>query len=301
MYLTKIKSFIRQLTPPILWSSLRYLYLLGVGKTNPSSGNQLNEVETKLKSAFVALNKGTTQNEIVLRDRLKLKIHPDSRFAFEYFCFRSPGMVEELNTFIRLTQDRFRLLDIGALHGIFSLVFTKQRPESLAIAVDASPIAFARCLYNIYNNSSDRIIPVECALSEQDAGVLNMHYAWEHAVASGTNIEDSKQEHLTVTTMTGDSLCRHHSFIPDVIKIDVEGHEVKVLRGLQATISQATPLIFLELHPERISQEGNSVEDVIKFFLDLKYEASCALTGVHIPLEQLSNVKIDQHLVLQRQ
>jgi FkbM family methyltransferase len=45
------------------------------------------------------------------------------------------------------------------------------------------------------------------------------------------------------------------SFAPDVIKIDVEGHEASVLRGLTETLS-ARPLLFLELHPQFLRDHG---------------------------------------------
>ena len=210
-------------------------------------------------------------------------------------------MVNELNTFIELTKDRYRLLDIGALHGIFSVVFTRNCPTSSSIVVDASPVAFSKLLYNIYsNNLLDKIKALECALSDQDAGFINMHYVWEHLISAGTQTQETNQSYLSVKMRTGDSICEEHSFMPDTIKIDVEGHEVKVLRGLRKIISKELPLIFLELHPYQISQEGNSIQDIVDFFHDFEYQVYCSETGINIPWGKLSDIQENFHLVIKQ-
>jgi FkbM family methyltransferase len=146
-------------------------------------------------------------------------------------------------------------LDVGALHGVFSLAFASDVKE--AVAVDASPIAYARLRHNARVNPTLRLSTVECALSDH-AGSLPMHYEWEHAVAAKT-----EEPSISVPCMMGDTLCAEHQFQPDVIKIDVEGHEAKVLRGLDKTLATCHPLLFIELHPELLRQEGDDVGHVI--------------------------------------
>jgi FkbM family methyltransferase len=227
---------------------------------------------------------------------LNLRVHPGSREAFEHFCFRAPEMVVELDSFIEHTQDKRRLLDIGALHGIFSLVFAANHPEKSVVAVDASPVAFARLLYNIHCNGLSQITPVECALSES-AGTLRMHYEWEHAVAANTEAADSAAHLLSVVRRTGDELCGSLSFEPDVIKMDVEGHEVKVFKGLAKVIERHRPLIFLELHPTRIAEERDDVKDLVRPLLAAGYQASL-IGGDPFPIQEMSRFTTDQRLLL---
>src|SRR5262249_12911497 len=155
--------------------------------------------------------------------------------------------------FLRTAVEKKRLLDIGALHGIFSLVFASQGTDRRVLAVEASPVAFARLLYNVHKNEFQNIEPVECALSDVN-GVLRMHYEWEHLVAANT-LPDAHS--IEVPVKSGDHLCQERRFCPDVVKIDVEGHEIKVLKGLWETLENNRPLIFLELHPTRIREEGD--------------------------------------------
>ncbi len=204
-------------------------------------------------------------------------------------------MAEELDCFIRATRDKQNLLDVGALHGIFSLVFAAHRPERRALAVDASPIAFARLLYNIHKNQATNVTPIECALSDE-VGHLRMHYEWEHAVAAGTDGES--HDGIVLEKTTGDSLCESRHFEPDAIKIDVEGHELKVLRGLRATIERNRPIIFLEVHPGRIHQEGHRLDELAQFISETSYRASL-VSGVSIVPAQITEFVEDERLVLQ--
>jgi len=127
--------------------------------------------------------------------------------------------------FIAATSDRRRLLDVGALHGIFSLVFAVNDSSRQALAVDPSPAAFAKLHYNIHCNRAENVAAVECALSSESR-VLEMHYEWERAVAGRRNGEAP----LRVETARADDVVEAYSFEPDVVKVDVEGHELRSSR-----------------------------------------------------------------------
>jgi FkbM family methyltransferase len=280
-----VKAVIKQVLPPIAVTLAKKL----LQRKQPIAVT--NEQRT-LREAHERLNQSTNHDEICVRSGLTLKLHPESRPAFEAFCFTYPEMVAEMDSFILHTTEKYKLLDIGALHGIFSLVFTAIDPSRKAVAVDASPIAFARLLYNTHKNQIDRIVPIECALSD-GSGTLDMHLEWEHAVAAGTD----KANGLIVEKRTGDDLCQSLRFEPDVIKIDVEGHELKVLRGLRATIEAMKPLLFLEIHPRRLQEEDERIDELGRFFTDLNYRA-VSVNGHPVSLSAISKATSDFRLVL---
>jgi FkbM family methyltransferase len=248
----------------------------------------------RLRALHERRNAGCGPDEIVLRDGITLRIHPESRPTFDVFCYWSPEGVDELDSFIDGTTDKLRLLDVGASHGVFSLVFAARHPAKEALAVEASPIAFATLLYNVHKNGAKNITAAECALSS-DSGTLRMHYYGEYAVAGGGTAEQA----LPVTSQTGDGLCSAHSFEPDVIKVDVEGHEVRVLQGLRETIERNKPLLFLEVHPAMIhASEGNArIADLVDVLLELGYQAA-ELRGEVVPVERLSSLDRVERIVL---
>ena len=247
----------------------------------------------RLRVPYQRLNEGAAADEIVLREGIRLKVHPAARGTFEGFCYWSPEMVDELDVFLANTLDRHALLDVGALHGIFSLVFARDSAKR-ALAVDASPIAFATLLYNINRNAATNVTAVECALSDTD-GELEMHYEGDYAVAG----ERTNGRALPVVSRRGDAVCAEHGFAPDTIKIDVEGHELRVIQGLRETIARNRPLLFLEVHPAMIAQSAanGTVGELAKELRALGYPR-VEQNGRTLPVETLTELVHIERCVL---
>ena len=287
------KSVLRQILPP---------FVVELGKKFRGQGNgsgsapdlEHSETVAALRLEHERRNRGTPENEIVFRDGLAFKVHPESRLSVEYFCFLDPVMVAEMDCFLDLTKDRHRLLDVGALHGVFSLAFAARDPANQAVAIDASPLAFGRLLYNVHKNKFHNVTPLEYAVSDSP-GTLHMHYEWEHAIAA--EIEGPDYKYLEVAKTTGDDLCASLAFAPDVVKVDVEGHEVKVVKGLATTIQRQRPLVFLELHPSRIRVEQDRVDDLAGIFENAGY-TSRLIDGTAVGLRDIAKFVEDQRLVL---
>lgn len=82
---------------------------------------------------------------------------------------------------------------------------------------------------------------------------------------------------ITVRTSTLDEEIRHGGLrAPDVIKIDVEGHEIEVLRGASATLCRSKPAIVIEFHENRneitdfLLQFGYDIEVIPAFAAKLR-------------------------------
>jgi len=251
----------------------------------------MDEVLERYRLSHEALNKNVALDEFYLRDGIKFKICAESRFPFEFFCFRSPPMVEEMDGFLSMTRDRHALLDVGAYHGVFSLAFAASGQNKQAVAVEPSPEAHPKLAINIQANCHLKIRAENVALSNA-FGTLDMGFEWDHAVVKqALNTADTRA--IVVQKTTGDSLCGRESFMPDVIKIDVEGHELKVLQGLASVIEQNHPIIFLELHPLHLEKEGDSLADIEKFIVEHDYIITSS-SGV------MANVYNFERVVLKR-
>lgn len=60
---------------------------------------------------------------------------------------------------------------------------------------------------------------------------------------------------------------------PATIKIDVEGYELHVLRGLRQTLARLRPVVFTEVSDDYLRRAGSSVDALFAFMHDLGYVA----------------------------
>jgi FkbM family methyltransferase len=206
---------------------------------------------------FRRLNRGLGPEEIVLRPELRLAVEPRARESFEWFCFRSHEMCEELDAFLTRLSDRRCFLDVGAFHGLFSLAFTAGRPDARAVAVDPSPPAWEVLEPNLRRNPGLRVTPVRTALGAAP-GTLTMRYAWDHLEA----LPASAPGAVEIPVRTLDGLCDELDLHPDLMKIDVEGYEIPVLKGAWRVLREDRPSLFLEVHPQRIAELGGSMAEL---------------------------------------
>ncbi len=128
-----------------------------------------------------------------VREGIEFDIHKESKFVFEFFTFRSPECIAEMDCFIKYAKGKKCLLDIGAYHGIFSLVFTKMN-EGAAYAFEPS-----ETLFNILECNSainQNITPSKIAISSI-AGTVLCHKEWEHMVIGNIDREENT---ITVST-----------------------------------------------------------------------------------------------------
>ncbi len=195
----------------------------------------------QLKAQHEKLQEGLPKNKICIREGIILDVGFEDypKYGFEFFCWRNEECVREMDCFIKYARGGRYLLDVGAFHGLFSMVFCEMNKGASATAIEPfeEPIKVLKEHRNDYG-----ITTINVAFSNW-TGTKKL-YTWDqHLIRDKLN--DSQTE-VEVPCMTGDECCKFIS--PDVIKIDVEGDELVVLQGLKETIEKNHPIIFLELH-----------------------------------------------------
>jgi FkbM family methyltransferase len=192
-----------------------------------------------------------SQHEMTLRPGITVRIDPQSRDPFEWFCFKSPEMVRELDCFLQNLGTYLSFADVGANHGIFSLAFCARRPDGHVLSVDPSAIALNILERNRQLNSFWQIQTC-CIACGNVSGHVQMKRNWHHLEAVRDN-KASDQDVVSVAMVTLDQLCVERNISPDLLKIDVEGFELRVLQGARRVLETAK-LLFLEVHPQLINE-----------------------------------------------
>jgi FkbM family methyltransferase len=133
-------------------------------------------------------------------------------------------------------------VDVGANVGNHSVYLGKARMLRKIICFEPNPAVFRLLSLNVRLNCLyDHCELHEIALSN-DLG--NAKFARPTHLSQGVGRLASMGE-IDVRVERGDVFCA--SSEPDVIKIDVEGHEVHVLNGMERTIRKHQPIVFVEV------------------------------------------------------
>lgn len=203
--------------------------------------------------------------------------------AFTCFVEGSPeandtgpcGMVEEMKTFARMARRARYLVDVGALFGVFSLVFT-QRPGTVAYAIEPSPWAFPTLKVQCEANPDRNIVPVN-AFAGTDGGEVECGRDWMHVMAGefSRTSERVMFEQRSIDSIREIAGC-------DLMKIDVEGYECHVLRGAEQTIRKWRPVIFLEVHMADVFRNGDDAAALTGLLRDFGYQV-CNFANQPVP------------------
>jgi FkbM family methyltransferase len=199
----------------------------------------------------------------------------DAHFAFMHLERWGEGLNAAFVQCIDECKGARCVFDVGAHVGFVSL------PMSQAIGSRGRVIAFEPAEANLnllrrhlHLNSIDNVEVVEALVGDTPGE----HVAFfELAEPSGMNSLVVKKGSLTYrqssrSAISIDGFCRDNGLAPDVMKIDVEGAELKVLRGATETLARHRPRLFLSVHPPELSLLGESVKEVEDLLASLHYE-----------------------------
>lgn len=176
-----------------------------------------------------------------------------------------------------LSRHYKNILDIGCNIGQSSMIMLIGT-ENRMVCVDPNPLALSHCAENlIVNNLATRVNFVNAFVGEEEGKAVDFFTVGTGAAGSmfpgfAKTASHYKQSY-PVQTRTISSICNELNFIPELIKIDVEGAEQFVLSGVDITILRKHPVLFVEMH----SGTELSITENTKFLLqwcnENKYKA----------------------------
>jgi FkbM family methyltransferase len=151
-----------------------------------------------------------------------------------------------------LARNHHNIIDVGCNIGQSSMLMVIGT-ENRIICVDPNPRALAMCAENlIYNGLSSQVNFVNAFVGEDEGKEIKFFTIGAGAAGSMfSGFAKTASHHNTfinVKTRTIDSICKQLAFTPDLIKIDVEGAEQFVLRGIGESLVKIKPAIFVEMH-----------------------------------------------------
>ncbi len=145
--------------------------------------------------------------------------------------------------FYRMARQARGFLDAGAFSGLYTLLACRANPNLRAVAVEPNPQTLPKLQRNVVvNRLESRVTIVPKALSGQPGRARLAVPRWAAAASLVRPVTSERVVDVEVTT--GDDVVGDLPI--DLVKIDVEGLEAEVLRGLAKTVAAHRPAVIAE-------------------------------------------------------
>jgi FkbM family methyltransferase len=199
-----------------------------------------------------------------LKDRRAIPLEILNFGSFE------PGETKLLES---LTPEDGVVADVGANIGWYSLHLARKAKRGEVLAFEPMPETAAHLRKNLERNNVRNVIVHEIALSDH-TGEQTFYYQPESTGASSAVdiLAGGSAMTVPVHVLRMDDVCANTERL-DLIKCDVEGGELGMLRGAVETIRRTRPVLFLELLRKWSAKFNYHPNEAIELLSELGYLA----------------------------
>jgi FkbM family methyltransferase len=215
----------------------------------------------------------------------------------------------ELNMIQTLLPRAAEVFDLGANVGVWTVLMNKTNPAVRIHSFEPSPKTHNLLEKNIKLNECPNIILNRVAVSDADGEISfevpeNASIFGRVAPRTAGHDEEgrfSNARSFSVPAVRLAQYCQAHSIREiDFLKIDVEGHELAALKGLEPLLSQRkVKAMYIETMKANHDRMGTSFSELLKFITDCGYRfyilSEDGNAGEAVPPDQ---IKAHNHLCL---
>lgn len=159
-------------------------------------------------------------------------------------------------------------IDVGANIGYHSIPMAKAvGAKGRVVAIEPAPRALARLQRNLALNDVANVSVVASALGDQDVDAVTLPIQSSYPLRGGGVVEPVATRLSRLDTIVAEQSLGW----VDLVKIDVDGQEARVLRGARGTLERFRPSLFFEITPSSLEAGGDSVETLFAGLLELRY------------------------------
>lgn len=197
---------------------------------------------------------------------------------------------EEMSFVQRLLRPGMTALDMGAHHGLYTLLLSKKVGASgRVIAFEPSPREYRRLEKHLrFNRCSN--VHVERSAAGSEAGEADLYLSdgfhdWYNSLRPPALPDSAGVVRVRVRGID-DVLAEQGVSTVDFIKLDVEGGELEVLHGAARLLhGESRPAILAEVQDVRTLPWGYPARDIIQFLIRMDYRwFAIAAKGALLPI-----------------
>ena len=168
-------------------------------------------------------------------------------------------------------------IDVGAHVGYFTLLASRRvGTTGRVLSIEPNPSTLDQLQQNIERSRLPNVQVEHTACGESREVVrLYLHTATNSSMASLSTANATGGGAVDVPCTTLDQLCRERGLARvNVVKIDVEGAELSVLRGMKEIMRDSRPIIVIELEPQLLEGFGTPLDSVLNLLGECDYSLS---------------------------
>ena len=223
----------------------------------------------RLALRLVTGNKGV---KIHVGKRVDLRL--DYCFYFNKYENWGANHNDGYNCLLDHCQPGYTVIDVGAHIGLCALSASRLvEPGGKVIAFEPSQTNYAYLQDHIRYNNVSNTQAYPFLVGETNIDGVPFYESSDptgmNAIVHYKNLPNAKWVNRRQISI--DDFCTKHSIVPNVIKIDVEGAEIGVLKGAKKTIETHTPTIIISVHPRHLKLMGESECDLHTLIQKLHY------------------------------
>jgi len=191
-----------------------------------------------------------------------------------YLIPNDPGISTELRLFkiheplttkilTEYIQNGWTILDVGSNIGYYALLESQLVGEKgKVIAIEPMPLNYSYLIKNIRLNKVKNVLPINCAISNKNGKIKMIKSSYSNwcSVFTGKIPEIIKNDNYSVIeipTKTIDSIVKElHLKYVNLIRMDIEGHELEAIKGGIKTIKKYHPDLLIEIHTKYLGKQG---------------------------------------------
>lgn len=157
-----------------------------------------------------------------------------------------------------------RVFDIGAHQAVIAAMLTKiVGKQGQVVALEPDPFSYKTALRNKALNQLDQLEIIHAAGADV---TMMIEFGLTVGTSGEIAVKGDGLPTMSVQAYSVDDLTERYGR-PDVLYIDVEGFEEKVLSGARRTLESARPDCVVEVHIGRgLEKQGGSAAGILRFF-----------------------------------
>jgi FkbM family methyltransferase len=202
--------------------------------------------------------------------RQRMIVDRSDRMGSQFFWFGRHHW-QQINLAERLLPSDGVFMDVGANMGEFAVAMAVKKPGARVLAIEPNPGIRPLLQNNIEANDLTNVSVFELALGDK-VGTQELYSSGDSALVSCVAFTPAHQPIESIEVVTLDELFASQNLTRlDLLKIDVEGYELKVLSGAKQTLARYRPHIILEVNAITSQAAGFDVADLYELLRTYHY------------------------------